>query len=113
VVRPFAVELAASSLDAAAGSTASIRGAVARVAPFTGKVDVKVDGLPEGVTAAPGAVAPEASQFEIQLTLAPAAKPGSANLSLTFSTPLGDPQKPVVHALPGIPVMLKVLPAAK
>jgi hypothetical protein len=113
VVRPFAVELASGAIQAAGGSTAMISGKIARVAPFVGKVDIKVDGLAQGMTAAPVTVAPDKAEFQVQLMVPPAAAAGNVSLSLVLSTPLGDPNQPVVHALPPIPVVLTIMaPAA-
>ncbi len=109
-VRPFAAEVATASMQAAPGSTAAITGKIARKSPFGGKVQVKVEGLPAGMTAAPVEIAPETSDFKVDIVVSAAQAHGSVTLTVVLSTPLGDPNQPVVHALPGIPVALTVTP---
>jgi len=108
VVQPLAVELAENTLTAAAGSRTTLRGKVLRVSPFAGKVAVVAKGLPTGVTAPAVEVAPEASDFELELMVPAEAKAGTASLSLILSTPLGTPEKLVAYAHPAIPVTLVI-----
>ena len=112
VVRPFSAELSAVAVSAAAGSTAAIRGKIARTTPFAGKVQLKVEGLPAGMSATAAEVPPEKSEFEVDVAIPPAQPAGPVGISLVLSTQLGDPQKPVVHSLPGLAVALTVTAAA-
>lgn len=109
VLAPFAVELAEETLTVVAGSKVVLRGKVARVSPFAGKVIVAVKGLPAGVTTPPPKeVAAEVSDFELELVIPAGVKPGVTPLSLILSAALGDPAKPVLHALPKIPLKLAI-----
>jgi hypothetical protein len=111
-VRPFAAEVTSAAPEVAAGSVVVLQGKVARKAPFGGKVEGKVEGLPAGMTVSAVEVAPEKTEFAIQVTVPSTVPAGKVSLSLVLSTALGDPKKPTVHALPAIPIDLTVKPAA-
>jgi hypothetical protein len=112
VVPPFGVDLAANAVEGAAGATVAIRGKVSRRAPFGGKVDGKVDGLPAGMSGVPFEVTAEKTDFDLQVSIPKETPPGVVNARLVLSTPLGDPKQPVVHVLPPIPVVITIKPAA-
>ena len=68
-----------------------------------------VDGLANGVAAGDVEVAPEASDFALDLMVPIEAKAGSASLKLILSTLLGDAEKPTVYKHPAIPVTLEIV----
>jgi hypothetical protein len=88
VVRPFTVELATAKLALSPGQTAVVKGKIQRQAIFKEAAQLKLDGLPKGVTlAAPlKAVAADQDTFQVELRADAKAPPVTANLSLTAST---------------------------
>jgi hypothetical protein len=107
VVRPASLELAATQIDLAPGDSAELRGRVTRVAPFAQEVEVKLDGLPVGVKAAPVKVAAEASDFTLTLEAAGDAVPVTALANAVLAFRLGDKDAA------GAPVHLSVKVLAK
>ena len=112
VVPPFAAELTVNTAEAAAGASAVFEGKIRRRAPFGGKVDGKVDGLPEGMKVAAFEVAPEKDTFRLEVAIPREQAPGKLALGLHLSTPLGDPKKPVMHAIPPMALALVIRPPA-
>jgi hypothetical protein len=90
VRRPFEVQLTDAALTLTPGQTAVLRGKIVRQPVFKEAVQLKLDGLPAGVTLAapPAAVAGDKSDFEIALKVDAKAATGTATLSLTASTTL-------------------------
>jgi hypothetical protein len=107
VVRPASLELAATEIDLAPGDCAELRGKVTRVAPFAQEVEVKLDGLPAGVKAAPVKVAADASEFTLTLEAAGDAVPvpAAALAHAVLAFRLGDKNA----AGAPVPLKLKVL----
>ena len=112
VVPPFAAELTVNTAEAPAGSNAVFEGKIRRRAPFGGKVDGKVDGLPEAMKVSAFEVAPEKDTFRLEVAIPREQAPGKLALGLQLSTALGDPKKPVVHALPALALALTIRPPA-
>jgi hypothetical protein len=102
VVRPASLELAASEIDLTPGGSVELRGKVTRVAPFAQEVEVKLDGLPVGVKAAPVKVATDASEFTFTLETAGDAVPVAALANAVLAFRLGD--KDVAGASLGLSV---------
>jgi hypothetical protein len=90
VVRPASLELAATEIDLTPGDSAELRGKVTRVAPFAQDVEVKLDGLPIGVKAAPVKVAADASDFTLTLEAAGDALPVAALADAVLAFKIGD-----------------------
>jgi hypothetical protein len=90
VVRPASLELAATEIDLTPDRSAELRGKVTRVAPFAQEVEVKLDGLPAGVKAAPVKVAADASEFVLTLEAAGDAVPTTALANAVPAFKLGD-----------------------
>jgi hypothetical protein len=87
VVRPFAVELLTPRLVLRPGETAVLKGRLRRHPVFKEAVQIKVDGLPAGVTptAAPQPVAADRDEFQIELKADPKAAVAAGNGTLTCS----------------------------
>jgi hypothetical protein len=102
VLRPFELQLAAPTLSLAPGQTVALRGKIVRQHVFKEAVQLKLDGLPAGVTlvAPPAAVPADKSDFEIMLKVDATAAPAPAALSLTGSTTLAG----AAYALPAATV---------
>jgi hypothetical protein len=103
VRRPFDVQWADASLTLTPGQTMPLRGKIVRQPVFKEAVQLKLDGLPAGVTlAAPPAPVPaDRSDFQIDLKVDPSAPISTATLTLTASTTLaGAPYAPPPVALP-------------
>jgi hypothetical protein len=105
VVRPASLELAATEIDLTPGNSAALRGKVTRVAPFAQEVEVKLDGLPAGVKAAPVKVAADASEFTLTLEAAGDAVPTTTPASAVLAFRLGDKNA----AGAPVPLSVKVL----
>jgi len=91
VVRPFRVELLTPKLTLAPGQTAVLKGRIERRPVFREAVQLKLDGLPKGVTLA-GAlkpVTPDRTEFQIELRADPKAAPTTATLTLICATTIG------------------------
>jgi hypothetical protein len=102
VVCPASLELAATEVDLTPGDSAALRGKVIRVAPFAQEVEVKLDGLPVGIKAAPVKVAADASEFTLTLQAAGDAVPAAAPAHVVLAFRLGDKNAT------GAPVPLKL-----
>jgi hypothetical protein len=96
VLRPFTVELATPNLTLTPGQTVSLKGKIQRQAVFKEAVQLKLDGLPAGVTlAAPIApVAANATDFQIDLKVDPKFAVATANLSLSATTTIAGAAHP-------------------
>jgi hypothetical protein len=114
VVEPFSVALGGAAgggggvLKAARGGKIALEGKVARASPFAGQVDLKVEGLPAGVAAAAANVAPDKTDFSLEISVDAAVAVGEVELKLVASAPLGDPKQPVVHAVPPVVFRLAI-----
>ncbi len=104
VVHPFFLTLSGD------GTTdGSIAGEVVRVAPFAGKVDIKVSGLPAGLSAKPLTVDAGTILFRVDLTVSDDLPAGDYKVRLEATTPLeAAKKKTVVHSIPPVSVTLKV-----
>jgi hypothetical protein len=105
VVRPASLELAATEINLTPGGSAELRGKVTRVAPFAQEVEVKLDGLPVTIKAAPVKVAADASEFTLTLEAAGDAVPVAALANAVLAFKLGDKNA----AGAPVPVTVKVL----
>jgi hypothetical protein len=105
VVRPASLELTATEINLTPGGSAELRGKVIRVAPFAEEVEVKVDGLPVGIKAAPVKVAADASEFTLTLEAAGDAVPAAALANAVLAFRLGDKNA----AGAPVPLSVKVL----
>jgi hypothetical protein len=106
VARPFTVELVTPSVTLAAGQTAALKGRLRRHPLFKEAVQVKLDGLPAGVTLAapPKPVDGDWAEFQIDLKVDPKAAAANANLTLTCSTTIAG----AAYAHPPVPVPAQV-----
>ncbi|MBX6312654.1 MAG: hypothetical protein IRY99_07010 [Isosphaeraceae bacterium] len=104
VVRPAAVELAASAIEVKAGQTAEVKGKLLRKGPFQEPVTIKLNGLPAGTKAEPVTVAPDASEFALKIVAdaGAAAAQASAQVVLAFQINKKD------YATPPTPITVKV-----
>lgn len=107
VVRPASFELASSTLEVSAGSTAELKGKVVRKSPFQEPVTVKITGLPAGLKADPVTVAPGKSEFAVPIVADPkaAAAQAGANVAIAFQVNKKD------YATPPLTLAVKVVPA--
>jgi hypothetical protein len=108
VLRPFAVELLTPKLTSSPGQTVTLKGRLRRQPVFKEAVQIKLDGLPAGVTLAapPQPVAASANEFQIDLKLDSKASAVAANLTLTCSTTIAG----IAYAHPALAVPLQVTP---
>ncbi len=107
VVRPAALELAASSIDVKAGTTVELKGKVSRKGTFNEPVTVRVNGLPAGLKADPVTVPAGAASFVVKIVAEPKAPAGStgAQVALAFQVQKKD------YPVPPTPLAIKVLPS--
>ncbi len=100
--RPFTVELADATLSLAPGQMATIKGKINRQPVFKDAVQLKLDGLPAGVTLAKPLtpLAAGANDFTIELKVDPKFAVPTANLTLTCSATVGG----MAYAHPATPV---------
>jgi hypothetical protein len=105
VVRPASLELASKEIDLTPGASVELRGKVTRVAPFAQEVEVKLDGLPAGVKAAPVKVAAKDSEFTLTLKAAADAVPVAAQPNAVLAFKLGDKNSTSAP----VPLSVKVL----
>jgi hypothetical protein len=91
VHRPFTVELQDAPLILTPGQNVVLKGRLVRQAVFQEAVQLKLDGLPAGVTPAapPAAVPGSASDFQIELKVGPKVVPPPPKVTLTCSTNIG------------------------
>jgi hypothetical protein len=91
VHQPFTVELESAKLSLPAGQDVLLKGKLLRRPVFKEAVQLKLDGLPAGVTLAapPKAIPADGNEFQIELKVAANAKPATANLTLTCSANIG------------------------
>jgi hypothetical protein len=102
------VKLDPKSFNLVAGTQCKIRGTVKRTAGFTGSVDVKLSGFPQGYSAAKVTVPPGQEQFELRVTAAEEDKPKELPMiTLTVATTGGG------AILPNRTIPLRVTPAAR
>lgn len=89
--RPFTVELSAPELALTPGESVVLKGQLQRQSVFKEPVQIKLDGLPKGITlAAPlKPIAAGSSDFQLDLRVDPKAVLAAGNLTLTFSTTIG------------------------
>ncbi len=109
VVRPFTVELLTPSVTLPAGQTVAVKGRLRRHPVFKEAVQVKLDGLPAGVTLAapPKPVDGDWTEFLIDLKVDPKATTASANLTLTASATIAG----AAYAAPPVTVPAQVTAA--
>jgi hypothetical protein len=108
VSRPFTVESQAANLELPAGQTIALKGRIQRKDVCKEPVQLRVDGLPAGVTIAPlKPLTPDQTEFQIDLLVNPRAAAATANLTLTATATIGG--QAFTH--PAIAVPAKVVPA--
>jgi len=107
VVRPFTVELLTPSLTFVAGQTVALKGRLQRRPVFKEAVQLRLDGLPAGVSmvAPPRPVAGDWTEFQIDLKVEPKAAAASANLTLTCTATIAG--TPYGHPAISIPTVVK------
>jgi hypothetical protein len=89
VRKPFAVEVLTTRLVLRPGETAALEGRLRRHSVFKEPVQIKLDGLPAGVTAAaPQPVGADRTDFRIELKADAKAPAAAGNLTLTCSATL-------------------------
>ena len=106
VRRPFEVQLSDTALTLAPGQTVTLKGKITRQAVFKEAVQVKLDGLPPGVTLAapPKPLTGEQTEFQIELKVdAKFAATMPATLTLTCSTTISG----AAYAHPSLTVTAK------
>jgi hypothetical protein len=108
VLRPFVVDLLTPSLSLVPGQTIALKGRLQRQPVFKEPVQLKLEGLPKGVTLAAPAqmVAGKASDFAIDLKVDSKAAAASPTLTLTCSTTIAG----TVYAHPPVklPAQVKI-----
>lgn len=106
VYRPFTVELDSEKLSLPAGQAVLLKGKLLRRPVFKEAVQLKLDGLPAGVTlAAPlKAIPADGNDFQIELKVAANVKQVTANLTLTCSANIGG----MVYVHPPVTVPVEV-----
>lgn len=106
VLRPYTVELATPDLVLTPGQTVSLKGKIVRQAVFKEAVQLKLDGLPAGVTlAAPIApVAATATDFQIDLKVDSKFAVPAAKLSLSSTATIAG----TVHPQPALVVLARI-----
>jgi hypothetical protein len=94
VQRPFVLELASADIKTAGGQMPKIVGQIKRHPVFKEPVQLRLEGLPAGVTpAGPIApIAPAATTFEIPLKVAPKAAAVTGNVKLTATATINGAQ---------------------
>jgi hypothetical protein len=85
VRKPFAVEILTPRLVLRPGETAALEGRLRRHPVFKEAVQIKLDGLPAGVTAAPQPVGADHTDFRIDLKADAGAAAAAGNVTLTCS----------------------------
>ncbi|MBL8795782.1 MAG: hypothetical protein JNM56_17895 [Planctomycetia bacterium] len=91
VHRPFTIEPESMKVDLPVGQKVLLKGKLARRLVCKEAVQLKLDGLPAGVTLAapPKPIPAESTEYLLELNVAANAKPVIANLTLTGSANLG------------------------
>ena len=105
VVRPASASVNAP-VTLKPGETFELRGRVERKAPFAGPVTVRLEGLPTGLSADPGVVPPERSDFTLKLIAAGDAPAATLASRLVAAFQVDKKDYPPVSS----PVEVKVLP---
>jgi hypothetical protein len=108
VVRPFRVEMPAAELVLKPGGSAVLKGKLQRRPVFREAVQLKLDGLPRGVTlAAPlKPVAADRGEFEFEVRVDPKAAPAASKLTLTCTATING----MVYRHPVVTVAVGVAP---
>ncbi len=109
IVPPFAVEVARPAMEASLGAKAELGGQIRREQPFQGEVEVRLDGLPAGMSAPAVTLAATQSAFRLDIASAAPLVPGKFDLKLLASTRLGDAKTPVVYSAPPVAVTVTVV----
>jgi hypothetical protein len=107
VVRPFIAELSAPVVAIKPGQTVQVKGKLQRRPVFKEAVQVKLEGLPTGLTlvAAPKPVAANQNEFLFELRAGAKMSPASVKLALTCSTTIGG--MPYNHPVVPLPVQIQ------
>jgi hypothetical protein len=110
VVRPFRVELLTRELTLQPGEKVVLKGRIERRPVFREAVQLKLEGLPKGVTLAapPAPVAAGATEFQIELRADAKAPPAEGKLTLTATATITG----AVYTHPALTVPVR-LPAKK
>jgi hypothetical protein len=104
VVRPVALELAASGIEVKAGDAVEVKGKITRKGTFKEEVTVKLDKLPAGLKAEPVKVAADQSEFtlKVESDAKAAAADAKADVALVFQVAKKD------YPIPATPLAVKV-----
>jgi hypothetical protein len=108
VVRPFRVELLAAEVSLKAGQAAVLKGRIERRPVFREAVQLKLDGLPKGVTltAPPRLVPAGQAEFALELRVDPKAAPAAGRLTLTCTATING----TAYRHPALTVAVRVAP---
>lgn len=90
VVRPAALELAAPNVEIKPGTNLEIKGKVVRKPALKAPIVVSVANLPAGLKADPVTVAPEATDFTLNLIADAAAADATAEAKIAIAFKIGD-----------------------
>jgi hypothetical protein len=104
VVRPAALELAATSVEVKAGTAVELKGKVVRKGAFKEPVTVQLKGLPGGVKSEAVTVAPDAAELSLKIEAEPGAAEAMASAQAALAFKVGDKDYPV----PPVPLGVKV-----
>ncbi len=107
IVRPAALELAATALEVKAGTTVELKGKVVRKGTFNEPVTLKLNGLPAGLKADAVTVAPGASSFILKVVAEPKAAAASTGVQVAMAFQVEKKD----YSVPPTPLAVKVLPA--
>ena len=108
VVRGVEIELDPKGREVKAGGGVELKGKVVRKAGYQGPVTVRLDNLPAGVKAESATVAPDATEFTLNVSADPKAAAATASPSAVAAFQVNGKDYP---APPSVNVPLKVVPA--
>lgn len=110
--RPYSLEVLTPDIPIPKNGKGVIEGVVRRAAPFAGEVEIRVEDLPRGLTAAP--VTLKGDRAIVQLPIAAAETPvGVYSIKLTAATAMGGAKRTKDYVLPPVEVTIRVGEAAK
>jgi hypothetical protein len=98
VTPDFLLSIATDRLTVPVGGTVSVPVTLERTGGFQDAVEVRLEGLPEGVTARGGTIAPGKTTIEATLTAAPGTSISASGIHVSGIATIAG--KPMVHAAP-------------
>ncbi len=108
IVPPFAIEVAKPAMEASLGSKAELGGLIRREEPFQGDVEVRLEGLPAGMSAPAVTLSASQSAFKLDIASTAPLVPGKVDLKLLASARLGDAKPPAIYSAPPVAVTVTV-----